>query len=641
MTLALALASLLQTVLFGLVGWVVGHRLLAWLRRGSDHEDDLQPEWPEAALVGGAGFVVAAVVLMVLNIVLGGLVFGVPGVVPALALAVLVRWRRDLAGLRRLPWPRVSLFIVAATLVWSGPALLAGTAARTGDTPWHLGWTEQLLAGEPVPEGPAPAEVADNAYPWGFHAVLATLVRLVPGSDVMSALMALQVVLMAYIPLAAACLARRLRPAAGWAAAGATAFVGGFGWLLANGPAFVTSPPRARFGADLVVASPNAVYGLFPPPLPRELGLVLLAAAGVLLALALSTEPGGRRHENGDDGRRRRTLVASGVLLGCAGLVSVPALVAGVAWVVAAIVLVPAGPRLAALLRVLLPAGLVFALWAGPVLRGMIVNGGLVNVSPSLGREWPPWTALGSWGVLVPLVVLGALAARRVPPARVVGAFGLATVALLGLALARGAFEWALAGNATVLHQGRIWPVAHLLAGAVAGVGLWSLGRGGAGWRAHGGRVAAVALLLLGGVSPVLASRALSETMIDHKGGYPYRRADLDEGSFVRLVAERLDPDDTVVVRGDGPAANALAFHLFSFSGVRLGEYDDPRLESNDLRIRYGDLAEAWNERAARDGFPADYVVELLPEGSSATSVETPALSGDFAGETWSFVQSG
>jgi hypothetical protein len=623
----LALASLAQAIFFCVLGWCAGRWLVTSLQR-RDSEEDVELDWPEAALVGGAGFVAAAVLLMVANIVLGGVVFGVPGVVPVGALALLVLRRRDLGLLRRVPWGRLALFLVGLALVWTVPSLLSGTAARSGDTPWHLGWTEQLLAGEPVPEGPAPAEVAENAYPWGFHAVLATLVRLVPGSDVMSALLALQIVLMAYIPLAAACLARRLRPEAGWAAAGATAFVGGFGWLLARGPAFVTSPPRARFGADLVVASPNAVYGLFPPPLPRELGLVLLAAAGVLLALGLSK-------------RSNPLLLTAGALLGCAGLVSVPALVAGIAWTVAAVLLASSGRRIASLLRVLAPAALVFALWAGPVLSGMIAHGGLVNVSPSLGREWPLWTALASWGLLVPLVLLGAARARRLGSARVVGAFGLATAGLLGLALARGAFEWALAGNATVLHQGRIWPIAHLLGGAVAGVGLWSL----VDWleerRSRTGATAVIGLLGIGLVSPVFASISLSETMIEMKRGYHYRRADLDEGSFLRRAAERLDPDDTVIVRGDSPEANALAFHLFSFSGVRLADYDDPRLESNDLRIRYRDLAEAWNEQVREGRFPADYVVEPLPEPATNEAIETPGLTGDFAGRQWLFTQSG
>lgn len=620
MSPALAAASLAQCALLVLVGWAAGDWLLASTHARNQNDED-RPElgWPERALIGAAGFVALSVGLMVLHIVLGGLVFGVTGVVPAVAVALVAIRRRRLARLGSLPWRRLAVFIVLATLVWSLPTLLSGTAARSGDIPWHLGWTEQLLAGEPVPEGPAPEEVAQNAYPWGFHAVLATLVRLVPGSDVLSALVALQLILMAAIPLSAACLARRIDARAGWAAAAVTAFVGGFGWLLAREPAFATSPADARYGADLVVASPNAVYGLFPPPLPRELGLLMLAAAAVLLAVALT------RASN-------RGLVLSGLFLGCAGLVSVPAMVAGVAWTVAAVLLAGTGSRPTVLARALLPAVIVFGLWAGPVVRAMLVNGGLVNVTPTLGQEWPLWTALGSWGLLLPLVVVGALAARRFPGAAAVGSFGLATIVLLGLALARGMFDWPLAGNATVLHQGRMWPIAHLLAGAVGGVGLWHVARRVGTWRRLGGRALAGALLVLGAVSPALASVSLSRTMIAHEGGYSYRSSDLDEGSFMRQAAQHLDPDDTIAVRGASPAGRALALHLFSFSGARLAEYDDPRLESNDLRIRFLDLAEEWDERARESNFPVDYEIRRIPEGSAD---EQALVSGEFADASW------
>ncbi|MDQ4144661.1 MAG: hypothetical protein M3198_13135 [Actinomycetota bacterium] len=622
MTPALAAASLTQVALFVILGWVAGDWLAgsAFRKRGSaapdDAEDSAELEWPERALLGAAGFVALSVALMVGNLVLGGLVFGVAGVVPATALVLLFVRRRGIRPPREVPWRMLTLFLLVVTVLWSAPTLLSGTAARSGDIPWHLGWTEQLLAGEPVPEGPAPAELAENAYPWGFHAVLATLVRLVPGSDPASALIALQLLLMASVPLAAACLARRVVPAAGWAAACVTSLIGGFGWLLAREPAFETSPPQASFGADLVVASPNAVYGLFPPPLPRELGLVLLAAAAVVAAAAFAR-------------RSKRSLIVCGVCLGCAGLVSVPALVAGIVWLAAAVLVGGSRSRLADLARILVPAAVVFLLWAGPVIRGMVIEGGLVNVSPSLGREWPVLSALGSWGLLLPLILLGAAAALGRPGSRIAGSFAAATVVLLGLSMARGAFDWALAGNATVLHQGRIWPIAHLLAAAVAGIGLWHLWRALYARRAGIARVAVGSLLVVGAASPALASIDLSRTMIAHEGGYAYRSSDLDEGSFMRRVAARLGPEDTLIVRDTGLEANELAFHVFSFSGARLGAYDDPKLTGNDLRIRFHDLAERWDERIVGAGFDADY--EIVPSSGGPEALET----GVFAGRSW------
>jgi hypothetical protein len=618
-TPALAAASLAQVALFAVVGWVVGDWLVAiFVQRGSHAKtEEISFEWPERALLSVAGFVVFSLVLMVANIILGGAVFGTPGVVTGAAIVlVAARWR--LVSLpRAVPWRRLLLFLVVAMVLWSAPTFLSGTAARSGDTPWHLGWTEQLLAGEPVPEGPAPSEVSANAYPWGFHALLATLVRLVPGSDALTALIALQLILVVAIPLGAACLARRLTPAAGWAAASATAFIGGWGWLAARGPAFATSPSESTHGADLVVASPNAVYELLPPPPPREVALVMLSVIAVFLAIAIRD-----RRRTVDDANNQTRFVLAGVLLGCTGLVSVPMIVAGVCLTVAAIVLGSSKTKRRDLVAVLGPALLVFALWAGPVIKNLIEHGGFVNVTPVIGMEWPLWTALSSWGLLVPLVVLGVVSLRRRGERSVVGAFGVAIVLLLGLAIIRGAFDWQLAGNATVLHQGRIWPAAHLLAGAVGGVGLWHLWRGLAGHSRRLAQIVTVSILAVGAASPALASASLSKTMIEHDAGFAYRTSDLDEGSFVREVAELLEPDDTLLVDDPSLAAYDLAFHVFSFSGVRLAAYDDPRLASNDLRIRYRGLANTWDRRAGDGGFVPTHVI--VPD--------SPELAGELRG---------
>ena len=625
MTTSLWFFSLAQFLLLVIVGWVMGDwliRIVAARRNGPDDPDGggLEIDWPERALMSVLGFVIFAVGCMVLNIALGGVVLGVPGVVLLLGTALVIfRWK-NLRWPASIPWKSVALLAVPLVLLWMLPVFVSGTAARTGDIPWHLGWTNQLLEGQPMPQGPAPTEVAANAYPWGFHALLATLVRIVPGSDVLSGLIALQLMMVLAVPLGAACLARRVVDAAGWAAAAATGFVGGFGWILLRSPAFATSPAEAMHGADLVAASPNSVYELLPPPLPREFGLVLLALAGVGLSIG---------YERG----RRGPLVLAGVALGAAGLISVPALVAGLVWTLAMVLVSERGRRARLAAQVLVPAAAIFALWAGPVVRHLILHGGFVNVSPTLGREWPLWTSLGAWGLLGPLAALGVLVARRQPQWRTMAAFGVATAGLLMLAVARGEFDWELAGNATVLHQGRIWPVAHLLGGAFAGVALWRLVDR---MRARSWRAAVcVPLLVAGAASPALASASLSETMREAGDGFPFSTPDLAEKSFVRRTADYLGPDDTLRVEGPPEHAQRLAFHVFSFSGVRLTEFDDPRLEENDLRIRYEDLAQEWNRTIESGGYEADYVI--YPKGDDFEGGVVAV--GSFDGLSWVLVK--
>ena len=598
---ALVLACF-QTAAFLAVGWIVGLRLL---RRSGMHERAGGPERTLFALVGGVAFSVA---LMVGNIVTGGAVFGIPFLVPAVALGILVTGRNAFTR-PRLPWIPLVLVAGAVLTLYFGPVLAGGSGVRTGDSPWHLGWSEQLLAGDPLPSGPAP-EFGRNAYPWGWHAVVATLVRLAPGSDSLIAYEALHLLLLLGIPLAGACLARRLDPEAGWAGAVAISLVGGFGWILAGGATFFSTPGAARLGADLVVASPNGVYGLFPPALPRELGVILLAAVGSLLADAVRL------------GGRSRFLTA-GAVAGLTGLVSVPLFLSACVWFVAVAIARPA--IRSATLPFFAAALVVFALWAGPVVGAYVRYGGFVDITPRLGREWPLGSALWSWGLLLPGAIAGLWMTwkRSFHPLLACWA---GTLVLLGAAVARGAFDWELAGNATLLHQGRVWPAAHLLGAAFAAVAVTAIFRA---TRTHRAVIAgAVAPLLLGIAiaSPALASLKMTRLISGQHDGFVYASADFAPGSFVEQAARWLGPDVTVEVDG----SDRLAFALFQSSGVRLASFDDPRLQRNDLRIRYKDLARAWDARIAAGGFEADYVVEPGIPGDGRG-----LLSGVFEGEVW------
>ena len=634
MSASTLLGALAQVALIFLVGWMAGDLIvrLTALRpstpAGSSPLASSDPGWspgdiglPERALLAIVGFLGWCIVLMIGHIVSGGAVFGTAPAAPIVtALLVAALWRRT-RWPRRVPWPQVVAAAFVLFTLFALPAIDGGSGVRTGDSPWHLGWTEQLLAGEPTPSGPAP-NAENNAYPWGFHAVLATLVRLVPGTTPLVAHEALHLLILVAVPLGAACLARRLHPRAGWAGAAAASLVGGFGWLSAGEPTFITSPSEARFGADLVVASPNSMYELLPPAAPREVGLIALAAAATFLVISLRSE-------------HRHLRFLTGVLTGMVGLISVPLFVTALVWTVAGSLTADRGRRLKTLADIALPAFVVFALWAGPVTAAFIQFGGFVNITPKLGVEWPLPTALWSWGLLLPLAALGLVGAARARhgQARTMLALAVGSALTLALAVARGAFDWDLAGNTTLLHQGRVWPPAHLLGAAFAGLGLTILYE----WVSRGApglaRAGVVAVLGVGAVSPLFGSARLAEIIEAREDGFQYARPEIEGGSFVQRAADELTPDDVVLVEG----SDDLGFLLFQFSGVKLAAHDDSRLEHNDLRIRYRELAEAWDRRMNNGGFEADYRVERV----ASDAPDEALVAGDYGGETWALLDRG
>jgi hypothetical protein len=601
-----------------LVGWLLGNRLLRFASRAGWSPDVIG--LPERALAGVVGAVAFCSVLMVAHIVTGGSVFGNAWVVPIASLVVVAGGLRNPARPRRVSWVPVAGAAVVLALLYLTPVVIAGSGVRTGDSPWHLGWSQQLLSGDPLPTGPAP-EFGRNAYPWGLHAVIATFVRLVPGSDALVAHEALHLFILGAIPLAAACLARLIDRRAGWPAAGAASLIGGWGWISAGAPAFALSPSLAHNGADLVVASPNSVYELFPPALPRELGLVLLAAGGVLIARAVSSTD-------------RRPAIAAGIVVGLAGLVSVPMLLVALVWLCCGLPALgprPARRRAARAGLAALVAFATVAVWLAPVVVLYIDFGGFVDITPELGVEWPLPSALWSWGLLLPLAALGlGLTVRRAsgPGPKAVVVFAAATALLLALAIARGRLGWNLGGNATLLHQGRMWPAAHLLGAAFGGVALLAILDRAARRSDRLAGVALAAVLAAGVISPVFASTRLSDVMKDNHKGFLYNHANFEDGSFVRRAARELDAGD--IVRVDG--SDGLGFALFQFAGVKLASFDDDRLTGNDLRIRYAELAKMWDERVRDGGFEADFTVVAASEAASGVPV---LARGSWQGDEW------
>jgi hypothetical protein len=349
--------------------------------------------------------------------------------------------------------------------------------------------------------------------------------------------------------------------------------------------------------------------------MPRELGLVLAGSAALLLVIAAQRGSA-------------RVRVAGGAAAGLVGVVSVPMLFTALAWA-AASAWSGGERRVRAFLQVAVPAAAVFALWAGPVAVGYLRHGGFVDITPRLGMEWPLPTALGAYGLLLPLAVGGAVVALRFPTGRMVATLLAASSALLGLAVAREVFDWSVWNNATLLHQGRMWPPVHLLAGVLGGVAVVRVFD----WLRPRGRALAT-VTLAGGLgvaaaSPVLASVQMHTILEESRAGYVYSHPDYARGSFVDEAASFLGPDDVV-----GGGTDRLLWALFQTSGARLAHYDDPRLDGNDLRIRYAELAEQWDEAIAAGGFEPDYVV--VPAGQNPPG--RVLAQGEFEGASWSLL---
>jgi hypothetical protein len=203
-----------------------------------------------------------------------------------------------------------------------------------------------------------------------------------------------------------------------------------------------------------------------------------------------------------------------------------------------------------------------------------------------------------------------------------------AAIVLLGLSIARGRFDWGLFGNETLLHQGRFWPPAHLLASALGGVGLVTL----YGWMRPRllAIVATASVLAVGAISPMYASLGLTQIIEREADGFLYGGDDIRESGFVRRAAAHLDSDD--VIRAEG--GELLTFYLFQFSGVRIAWAGSPPVPENPWRIRFRELAERWHERESTDDFLVDWT------GTKRSFADGVIEVGLFRDERWRLLSS-
>ena len=528
-----------------------------------------------------------ALAMMVVHIASRGALFHSPTAVRVwiglVAGGLVVRWllsRLRSAG-PRPPQRRDLLFALAVcllvALVWGSPVFRMLPVVVPGDATLHAGWAEQLINGEPTPSAPLTGDIP-NYYPWLFHGVLALVTHLTPGGHALVGLAALHLVQV--IGMAASLFGIGYLFAGRWAGAAVAilgAAAGGWGFTVVGGLDLVTNPradggdaATSYLGDLLLVRSYNASFMNLAPAYPRDVGIALLA--GTLFALALAAR----------SGRVRDHLVA-GVLLGLVGLTQTDSFVVGLLAAAFVAASGPRGRRLRTAAALLLPALALFSLWAVPIAVSYLRLGGFVDTTVVGPVVLPAWAVLGSWGIVTPLAVAGAVRAARSlgdPVVRVLASLLAAAVVTLAASLLASGLVGE--GFETLSRQHRYWPLVFLPLGILAGLGahwlgalLWERSRAAA-W------IGAVCLLGLAFPSPVIASLALPSAFPDSPS--LTRALEGDPSEALNALAEY----------GDGSCAAAAPRPLlfFSHTGFRFLLVPSDRREENDARIRWAEIYE-------------------------------------------------
>jgi hypothetical protein len=539
------------------------------------------------------GTALVTLVLMLAHMASRGGLFSRPVLTRGLTLgiaAVLVVLKVLRRGVRPAVEPPAAVAAACLTLVgavvWGWPLVEALPLPNNADTRLWMGWAGELLNGEPVPTAPITGDIP-NYYPWLYHAMVAFMALFTPGGRAYHALGPLQLLLVAGGTLSLFAFGRALveRWVGGAFAALFGALMGGFGFLVADGPAVVVDPRRAhgRAGAELLgdlffKRSYSFPFQNLAPPFPRDLAFALLSALLLLLVL-------GAKHRN------LAAFAWAGVVLGLTGLAGAEAFFVGTG--AAAIVVLLSGDvgRLRAGAAVLLPMLAVYGLWLVPLGLSYLRLGGFVNITAVGPVTLPPEAILGSWGVATPLAVYGlarAFLGARPPGLRVAVAVAVAATAFL---LVASTLPRVLGDAFTTLgRHHRYWPLLHLgvcIAGALGAADLAD-------------RVprllstlAAAAVCVLALASPVLASLAVA----DEVPSPPLLEASLrgDDRTFLNVLSPI--PYGRACNAAVGQRQDML---VFSYTGYRLVSFVWRPDIPNQARVRWAKIYDYLPGDAAR-----------------------------------------
>ena len=420
----------------------------------------------------------------------GGSALAHPWPLRALALAGLGILAARMRGRLRPPRPPRWTAIPAALalVLLSGMLLTDGATNPRGDMLWHEGWIRQVAGGVDASNGLY--EGVPNAYPWLYHALAALLMTLL-GIGLGDALTLVAVLMLLLIAVGAWLLCAELglhERARRWAAVLVLAGAG-LDWLLPADPPLGEYPDGA-FGH--LLASPQPTPGLanVPPPLPRDLGLALIA-----LVLWL----GARWVARGT----RASAAAAGAALGLAALAAPPSALAAAAGLAA---MALARRRGRGVVLVVAVAAAVFAVWAVPLAVHASDLGGLVTTTRIAPTGLDALDTLVALAPLLALAIVGLRAARGLPAgAAVVSLVAAGACLYLAALLADGD----LLGSPAFAREVRHLPAAAVLAAPAMGIGAAALTGG------RHARAVAAGILVVACTGTVLASVAAARTLVD------------------------------------------------------------------------------------------------------------------------------
>ena len=476
--------------------------------------------------------------------------------------------------------------VIAALVLWSYPTLEVFPLHYSPDTRAHMGWANQLLNGSPTPTAALSGEIP-NFYPWLFHAFTALVSLFTPGGSPFDALVPVHFLFVAGVVLGLFALGREFGsgPVAPIAAALFGAMTGGFGFIVARGPEIVKNPRLEEvleFWGDLLfLRSYNFAFSNMVPPFPRDLTFALLPV--FLLLMIRGVRQGSKLY-----------LVGAGTVLGCMGLAQ-----GGEAFLVAAltavlvILMTSRGGIPLRLASVLVPAIIVYAIWAGPLMINYFRHGGFFDMSRS-SLDFPLWSAIASWGIILPFGVYGLV--RAFPQTRmrkevtVLGAFLLS--ALIGL-IGSVVIEAVLGeGFGPLSRRHRYWPILCLAVALFAAVGATDLFERLRRRPRPTRFLLAAVIVLLAIPSPLLASLAYPEEVTP-----PVVITESLEGE-THTVLNELDTRRGAVCT---VAAIGITDEIFAFTGHRLVAIVlGNNLEDNQARVRWRDIYEVTESLETR-----------------------------------------